>query len=78
MHVELYKEGEDYYTRLPGAVGSVHWEQESGNWRCTRSEIPPSALAARFEDMPAALQEEILALAARSEAVGGVEWGDRN
>lgn len=78
MQFELFNDREFYYTRLPGSVGTLRWQQEGGIWKCVKRDVPSSALAARFDELPEDLQEEVLAVAMREEAVGGVDWGNRN
>ena len=78
MQFELYKDQELFYTRLPSGIRTVQWQRESGNWKCVRGEIPQSALVVRFDELPSDLQEEILAVITRAQAVGGADWGNKN
>lgn len=68
MEVEIYTDGAVYYLGRGGA--GWRWQQENGRWIAVRAEVPHGAIKARFAELPPALQEELLAFAARAEALG--------
>ena len=76
--MQLFRAVNTYYATLPGSFGSVVWRLEGEAWMCEKAVVPSQAQTAEFADLPEGLREEVLALAARAEAIGGPEWGRAN
>ena len=76
--MQLFRAANTYYATLPGSFGSVVWRLEGGAWMCEKAEVPSQAQPAEFVELPEVLREEVLAMAARAEAIGGPEWGRAN
>ena len=70
MNLEVFAEGEDFYSRGPGTAPPLRWRQEEGHWVCTRRDIPGSAAQVELAGLPIELREEMLAYAARSATAG--------
>ena len=70
MNLEVFCEGEEFYTRGPGTAPPLRWRQEEGHWVCARQEVPAGAAQAELAGLPVDLQEEMLAYAARSATAG--------
>ena len=62
-----------YGTGIAGPVCMV-WERQEDQWVCEPGELPETATALPMEQVPADLQEEILALATRAEVIGPQGW----
>lgn len=79
MEIEIFAgEEADFFTRFPGRPEVLRWFRQEGNWLNVRERLPAGARPVAFGALPAELQEEILALVARLEAVGGLLWSSPN
>ena len=78
MRVKVYAGAElEYYQRLPGA-GVLRWRLDEDSWIGVAAELPDGATEVALSDLPPALQEELLATATRTQAIGSQLWGARN
>ena len=50
------------------------WARQQDQWVCEPGELPETATVMPIEQVPADLQEEILALATRAEVIGPQGW----
>lgn len=79
MQIEIFRASEcEYYVRLPGTSGSLRWLREGDNWSASRADMPDAAQPMSLDQLPPPLQEELLAFAARAEAMGNQLWSERN
>ena len=81
MGVTIYTDGISYYTEVeaPGSAACLHWMREGeGQWSAKEAQRPAGFRETRFADIPAELQEELLAFAARAKAIGTSSWDFRN
>ena len=74
MNLSIYSDGQTYYTCPADSPIALRWYREEERWTCRKEEIPAGLRAARFDELPADLQEEVLALAARAGAIGSQLW----
>jgi len=79
MRIELYEgtKGE-YYACFPGAQGALLWRWEEDRWTSTAVDLPEGSEPVALAELPPDLREELLAFAARAEALGNQLWVDRN
>lgn len=68
--MELYTDGEAWYLAGEGEASGWRWRPEGEGWTLDRATLSPAAVRARLHDVPAGLQEELLAFAARAAAMG--------
>ena len=68
--MELYTDGEAWYLAQEGERSGWRWRREGEEWALDRAALSPGAVRARLEELPASLQEELLAFAARAAAMG--------
>ncbi len=68
--MELYTEGEIWYLAGEGEASVWRWRREGEAWALDRATLSSGAVRARLEELPASLQEELLAFAARAAAMG--------
>ncbi len=66
-----------YLTGITGPACMV-WKRQQDQWVCEQGELPETATAMPMDKVPAALQEEILALATRAEVIGPQGWNLNN
>jgi hypothetical protein len=78
MALQILTDGTVYYTRGLTRTGCLCWSPRGDQWERDMAEPPPEARAVSLQDLPAALQEEVLAFAARSEVIAGPSWDLRN
>ena len=80
MRVRVYSDGAVYYTEMQaaGGIGSLCWSCEEGRWSAGKAQRPADAREVSLDDIPAELQEELLAFAARTAAIGTSSWDFRN
>lgn len=71
MSLRIYTCAEVYYTRGLVRVGSLAWSLEGDQWVREAGEVPEGAREVTIRDLPGSLQEELLAFAARAEAMPG-------
>ncbi len=74
MDLNIYSDGQAYYTCPADSPIALCWYREGERWACRKEETPDGLRAARFDELPPDLQEEILALAARAGAIGSQLW----
>lgn len=68
--MELYVQGEAWYLMAEGEGKGWCWRRAGEEWNVDRAALPSGAVRARLEELPAGLQEEVLAFAARAAAMG--------
>jgi len=71
VSLRVYADGDTYYTRGLTRVGCLAWSLEGDQWVRQAGEAPAGAGEVALQDLPASLQEELLAFAARAEAMPG-------
>ncbi len=71
MSLRIYTCGETYYTRGLMRVGCLAWNQQGDQWVRDAAQMPADATEVSVGDLPTQLQEELLAFAARAEAMPG-------
>lgn len=76
--LEIYDAGGDYYLRLAGSTGALRWSCRDGDWRAAPEKLPAGLQRVELPDLPPPLREEILAFAARAEAIGNQTWSAQN
>ena len=62
-----------YVTGVAGAPCML-WTQQQDRWACEPGTLPGEVTALPLAELPTALQEELLALAARAEVLGPQGW----
>ena len=80
MRVEIYTDGTVYYTEVQesGGTESLRWSCEGGQWSAKKVQRSVDVHEASFAVIPAELQEELLAFAARAAAIGTSSCDFRN
>lgn len=68
--MELYSDGVGWYLAQEGERSGWRWRREGEEWTVDRAALPAGASRARLDELPAGLQEELLAFAARAAAMG--------
>lgn len=71
MSLRIYAAGETYYSRGLTRVGCLAWTLQGDQWVREAAAMPAEADEVSVADLPAPLQEELLAFAARAEAMPG-------
>lgn len=72
--LQIYQKGEAYYLVGAGATPCLRWARDRDRWLPEPSELPPAAIAVEIGRLPTELREELLAFAARADAMGAVAW----
>jgi hypothetical protein len=79
MRIRIFAGADDqYYVRLPRTGDTLRWYLDGGTWASAVDPLPAGLAELPFSDLPAALQEEVLAAATRAEAVRSQFPPDRN
>jgi hypothetical protein len=78
MEIEIFTGADGFFVRLPGKPVVLRWFRQGEGWGSAREELPAQVRKIGFGELPVELQEEILAFAARAEAIGGPVWGSPN
>ena len=68
--MELYTDGAAWYLVQAGERRGWRWHREGTDWIVERAGLPSSAVRGQVDEVPPDLQEELLAFAARSAAMG--------
>ncbi len=68
--MELYAQGETWYLMREGEKKGWRWRPDGEGWSVDRAGLPAGVARARLEEVPAGLQEELLAFVARAAAMG--------
>lgn len=74
----VYADEAGYYARGLIRDGVVCWRRDEDQWVASKGGVPSSAHQVEFAELPADLQEEVLAVAARSEVLGAQNWNNPN
>jgi len=74
----LFADSAGFYARGLTREGAMCWRRDGDQWVACRGEGPDGAREVGLADVPADLQEESLAGAARSEVMGGQNWNNPN
>ena len=67
-----------YYGTGIAGPGCLVWERQQDQWICEAGQLPETVTVMPMAKVPAALQEEILALATRAEVIGPQGWNLNN
>ena len=67
-----------YYATGIAGPSCMVWKRQQDQWTCEPGEMPETTTVIPVEKLPSALQEEILALAARAEVIGPQGWNLNN
>jgi hypothetical protein len=79
VQIHIYSHGQDLYlVRIGGVAGALLWQRDGERWVAEPTDTPAGTDKVEFPSLPADLQEEILAIAARAEAMGNQSWGAQN
>ena len=82
MELRVFTDGSLYYSESGGAMGSLDtltWRlNEAGHWFAEKGQRPAGVRQADFANLPGELQEELLAVSARAEAMGPMNWDFKN
>ena len=70
MNLDIFAAGAGFYTRPPGGGQPLNWRWEEGHWISRPDEVPVGARQVDLGELPAELQEELLAYAARAATMG--------
>ena len=68
----------EYYVSLPRMARALHWCLVGDNWESAVGSLPAGLAEVQLTDLPAALQEEVLASVARAEALHAQLGPERN
>ena len=68
--MELYTDGSAWYLAQEEARAGWRWQRAGADWAVSRAVLPAGAVRGRVDELPPDLQEELLAFAARSAAMG--------
>jgi len=74
----IYTDAAGFYARGLARDGVVCWRRDGDQWVASKGEVPSGARQIQLTDLPADLQEEFLAVAARAEILGGQNWNNPN
>ncbi len=69
MNLEIYADDTGYFIRLPSQSLGLHWHRQGDRWVSGPKPIPSRCSRVDFSDLPADLREEVLASAARADAL---------
>lgn len=69
MDLDIYADDTGYYIRLPTHSVVLHWYRHGDRWASARKHLPSGCDRVDFADLPADLREEVLASAARADAM---------
>jgi len=78
VSMRIYAHEEVFYTRGLSRVGCLAWTLEGDQWVRDAGEVPAGAGEVTIQDVPDSLREELLAFAARAEAMPGSGLGSPN
>ena len=77
--MRVYADGQgQYWLKVPRTQAVLRWHLERDCWTSATDRLPAGLSEVLLQDLPAALQEEMLAAATRSEALGAQPWPERN
>lgn len=70
MSARVYRHGQDVYLTGAGATPCLCWRRAGDQWLSCPAKLPDGAQPTAIADLPGDLQEELLAFAARADAMG--------
>ena len=76
VSLAVYADDAGFYARGLTRGGAVCWRRDGDQWVASKGEVPSSAHRVGLTELPADLQEEVLAVAARAEVLGGQNWNN--
>ena len=72
----IFADDAGFYVRGLSRDGAMCWRRDGDQWVASKGSVPPDAREVELADVPADLQEEVLAVAARAEILGGQNWNN--
>ncbi len=79
MQLAIYRDASgQYYLRVPRSSGVLRWYLHEGCWTSASASLPAGLAEVDVGQLPPGLGEEVLAAAARMEALGEQLWSERN